>query len=59
MILDHTRVVYIDEDEQGFTFRQINDEDAAEEIQKRIKKREQWLLIEYLALLIGTIVSNF
>ena len=25
MVLDHTKVVYTAEDEQGFTFRQIND----------------------------------
>ena len=31
MVLDHTKVVYTAEDEQGFTFRQINDEDAAVE----------------------------
>lgn len=30
--LDHTKVVYTAEDEQGFTFRQINDEDAAMEL---------------------------
>lgn len=30
MVLDHTKVVYTAEDEQGFTFRQINDEDAAD-----------------------------
>ena len=32
MVLDHTKVVYTAEDEQGFTFRQINDEDAAVEL---------------------------
>ena len=38
MVLDHTKVVYTAEDEQGFTFRQINDEDAAVELRARRKK---------------------
>ena len=39
MVLDHTKVVYTAEDEQGFTFRQINDEDAAVELRARRKKK--------------------
>lgn len=38
MVLDHTKVVYTAEDEQGFTFRQINDEDAAVELRARRKR---------------------
>ena len=41
MVLDHTKVVYTAEDEQGFTFQQINDEDAAVELRARRKKEEQ------------------
>ena len=39
MVLDHTKVVYTAEDDQGFTFRQINDEDAAVELRARRKKK--------------------
>ena len=53
MVLDHTKVVYTAEDEQGFTFRQINDEDAAVELRARRKKRNRWVLIAFVALLIG------
>ena len=42
MVLDHTKAVYTAEDEQGFTFRQINDEDAAGELRARRKKRNRW-----------------
>ena len=59
MVLDHTKVVYTAEDEQGFTFRQINDEDAAGELRTRKRKRNRWLLIAFVALFIGMIVSNF
>lgn len=38
MVLDHTKVVYTAEDEQGFTFRQINDEDAAVELRHEEKR---------------------
>lgn len=38
MVLDHTKVVYTAEDEQGFTFQQINDEDAAVELRARRKR---------------------
>ena len=47
------------EDEQGFTFRQINDEDAAVELRARRKKRNRWVLIAFVALLIGMVVSTF
>ena len=59
MVLDHTKVVYTAEDEQGFTFRQINDEDAAVELRARRKKRNRWVLIAFVALLIGMVVSTF
>ena len=59
MVLDHTKVVYTAEDEQGFTFRQINDEDAAVELRTRRKKRNRWVLIAFVALLIGMVVSTF
>ena len=59
MVLDHTKAVYTAEDEQGFTFRQINDEDAAGELRARRKKRNRWILIAFVALLIGMIVSIF
>lgn len=59
MVLDHTKVVYMAEDEQGFTFRQINDEDAAVELRARRKKRNRWVLIAFVALLIGMVVSTF
>lgn len=59
MVLDHTKVVYTAEDEQGFTFRQINDEDAAVELRTRRKKRNRWVLIAFVALLIGMVVSIF
>ena len=59
MVLDHTKVVYTAEDEQGFTFRQINDEDAAVELRARRKKRYRWVLIAFVALLIGMVVSTF
>ena len=59
MVLDHTKVVYTAEDEQGFTFRQINDEDAAVELRARRKKRNRWVLIAFAALLIGMVVSTF
>ena len=59
MVLDHTKVVYTAEDEQGFTFRQINDEDAAGELRTRKRKRNRWLLLAFVALFIGMIVSNF
>lgn len=59
MVLDHTKVVYTAEDEQGFTFRQINDEDAAVELRARRKKRNRWVLIAFVALLIGMVVSIF
>ena len=59
MVLDHTKVVYTAEDEQGFTFRQINDEDAAVELRARRKKRKRWVLIAFVALLIGMVVSIF
>ena len=39
MVLDHTKVVYTAEDEQKFTFRQINDEDAAVELRALRKKQ--------------------
>ena len=42
MVLDHTKVVYTAEDEQGFTFQQINDEDAAVELRARRKKRNRF-----------------
>ena len=58
MVLDHTKVVYTAEDEQGFTFRQIN-EDAAVELRARRKKRNRWVLIAFVALLIGMVVSTF
>ena len=51
MVLDHTKVVYTAEDEQGFTFRQINDEDAAVELRARRKKRNRWVLIAFVALM--------
>ncbi len=59
MVLDHTKVVYTAEDEQGFTFRQINDEDAAVELRARRKKRNRWVLIAFVALLIGMVISTF
>lgn len=59
MVLDHTKVVYTAEDEQGFTFRQINDEDVAVELRARRKKRNRWVLIAFVALLIGMVVSIF
>jgi len=59
MVLDHTKVVYTAEDEQGFTFRQINDEDAAVELRARRKKRNRWVLIAFVALFIGMVVSTF
>lgn len=59
MVLDHTKVVYTAEDEQEFTFRQINDEDAAVELRARRKKRNRWVLIAFVALLIGMVVSTF
>lgn len=59
MVLDHTKVVYTAEDEQGFTFRQINDEDVAVELRARRKKRNRWVLIAFVALLIGMVVSTF
>ena len=59
MVLDHTKVVYTAEDEQGFTFRQINDEDAAVELRARRKKRNRWVLIAFVALLKGMVVSTF
>ena len=59
MVLDHTKVVYMAEDEQGFTFRQINDEEAAVELRARRKKRNRWVLIAFVALLIGMVVSTF
>ena len=59
MVLDHTKVVYTAEDEQGFTFRQINDEDAAVELRARRKKRNRWVLIAFVALLIGMVASTF
>lgn len=59
MVLDHTKVVYTAEDEQGFTCRQINDEYAAVELRARRKKRNRWVLIAFVALLIGMVVSTF
>ena len=59
MVLDHTKVVYTAEDEQGFTFRQINDEDAAVELRARRKKRNRLVLIAFVALLIGMVISTF
>lgn len=59
MVLEHTKVVYTAEDEQGFTFRQINDEDAAVELRARRKKRNRWVLIAFVALFIGMVVSTF
>ena len=59
MVLDHTKVVYTAEDEQGFTFRQINDEDAAVELRARRKKRNRWVLIAFVALLIFIIQPIF
>ena len=59
MVLDHTKVVYTAEDEQGFTFRQINDEDAAVELRARRKKRNRWVLIAFVALLIDIFVCLY
>ena len=58
MVLDHTKVVYTAEDEQGFTFRQINDEDAAVELRARRKKRNRWVLIAFVALLIVIFIAG-
>ena len=59
MVLDHTKAVYTAEDERGFTFRQIDNEDAAGELRTRRKKRNRWLLIGFVAVLIGMIASFF